>query len=332
LQIDRPLKIYFDLSQQEKWHQEEWKKIFSPENVNGQKEVLPVSKKSQADCILKTRSRESVHSEGEIIEDPAEAKPVVVWDSEDFPLGTDPGLYCSLPRPLYEPRRHASFCYPIVYNECVQHFSQKYANFLFCFAGGITSGLRNRLVQWLNSTKFEDQIVSRVKNGPWEQMFDRSGLQTKKEYAEILQQSKFVLCPRGNGVGSIRFFEVLKAGRVPVILSDDYVLPKGIDWNTCTIRIKEQKFRNIPLILRDHLDQWPGMSSRAAEVSKKYFEGSGLLANLGKNIKEIMQNKTEQSILHKIRVKSYLWNVKTRQKIGKNAKKIFGLNFKKKKH
>lgn len=324
-----PLKIYFDLGQQEKWHQVEWRKIFSTEIVAGQSEVVPVENKKQSDCVLRTAGQWTFSTGAQAAIEPKEERPVVVWDSGDFPTGMDPGLYCSLPRPLHEPQRHRSFCYPIVYNECVEPFDPKYAENLFCFAGGITSGLRERLVNWIKETKFSYLVGLRVQTGPWQQMFDRSGLAVKKEYAEMIRRSRFVLCPRGNGVGSIRLFEVLKAGRVPVILSDDYVFPAGIDWNSCTIRIKERNFRNIPLILREHLEQWPGMSNSAAEISKKYFEGSGLLENLGKNIKEIITNKTEQTFTHKVRVKSYLLNIKTRQVLGKNVKKIIGIFSKK---
>ena len=35
----------------------------------------------------------------------------------------------------------------------------------------------------------------------------------------MLRQSKFVICPRGVGTSSIRLFECLRAGRVPIIVA-----------------------------------------------------------------------------------------------------------------
>lgn len=320
--MSRPLKIFFDLKHQERWHQEEWKKIFSEEIIANQTEVLPVAEKNQADCILQTRSRQNLITAWKITSASAETIPVVVWDSDDHPSGIDPGLYCSLPRPLHEPSRHGSFCYPIVYNECVEPFDQKNAEYLFCFAGGVTSGLRGRLVSWIKETKFDEAVGLKVQNGPWQQMFDRSGLAVKKEYADIIKRSRFVLCPRGNGVGSIRFFEVLKAGRVPVVLSDDYVLPDGIDWESCTIRIKEKNFQQIPKILASYIDRWPAMALQAEKISKEKFEGSALLANLGKKIKEILHKKAGQSLGHKISVQKYAIQMQARRLVGRYASKL----------
>lgn len=320
--MSSPLKIYFDLSHQEKWHQVEWKKLFSTENVSAQSEVVPVECKKQADCILRTVGRWNFNMGPEIAKAPKEDRPVVVWDSGDFPAGLEPGFYCSLPRPLHEPRRHRSFCYPIVYNECVEPFDQRYAENLFCFAGGITSGLRGRLVSWMKGTEISDPVGLRVQNGPWQQMFDRSGLAVKKEYADMIQRSRFVLCPRGNGVGSIRLFEVLKAGRVPVILSDDYVLPEGINWSSCAIRIREKDFTQIPAVLATYADQWAAMALRAAEVSVRYFEGPGLLENLGRNLKTILQNDPGQTVRHRLAVEAYALRLKGRRLVGRYYGKL----------
>ncbi|MBA2269339.1 MAG: exostosin family protein [Chthoniobacterales bacterium] len=51
-----------------------------------------------------------------------------------------------------------------------------------------------------------------------------------RRYADITKASKFVLCPRGLSVSSIRLFETMKMGRVPVILSDGWVEPPGPAW------------------------------------------------------------------------------------------------------
>jgi len=56
----------------------------------------------------------------------------------------------------------------------------------------------------------------------------RSAMDT--DYWSLMARSKFVLCPRGVGRGSYRVFETLCAGRVPVIVSDDWQLPDGVDW------------------------------------------------------------------------------------------------------
>lgn len=61
----------------------------------------------------------------------------------------------------------------------------------------------------------------------------------KKEYQDVLARSRFSLCPRGSGPSTVRFWESLQAGAIPILISDDMVLPEGVDWDRCIIRIPE---------------------------------------------------------------------------------------------
>lgn len=47
----------------------------------------------------------------------------------------------------------------------------------------------------------------------------------KYDYADLLISSRFGLVPRGGGLHSYRFIEVLAAGAIPVVLADDWVIP-----------------------------------------------------------------------------------------------------------
>ncbi len=55
----------------------------------------------------------------------------------------------------------------------------------------------------------------------------------RREYLDHLLASDYVLCVRGAGNFSIRLFETLAAGRIPVILDTELVLPcaDAIDWH-----------------------------------------------------------------------------------------------------
>jgi hypothetical protein len=70
-----------------------------------------------------------------------------------------------------------------------------------------------------------------------------------KEYKDILSRSRFALCPRGAGAGSFRLWESLQAGAIPILISDDYLLPPGFNWPTCIIRIKEKDIAKIPELI-----------------------------------------------------------------------------------
>jgi hypothetical protein len=86
-------------------------------------------------------------------------------------------------------------------------------------------------------------------------------------YAELLTDSKFVLCPKGIGPSSGRIFETMRAGRVPVIISDDWVPPKGLDWNECAVFIREDQVNKIPEILAREEANW----EKKAKLSQQYW-------------------------------------------------------------
>lgn len=70
-------------------------------------------------------------------------------------------------------------------------------------------------------------------------------------YNNILSRTRFSLCPSGAGPASIRFFESLGAGAIPVFLADGWSLPKikSVDWDKCTIKIPEKNYNKMKDIL-----------------------------------------------------------------------------------
>jgi hypothetical protein len=223
----------------------------------------------------------------------------LVWDWEDWPTGRMTGFYCSLQRGLYDPRRHRTTSYPIVFNELVREFPQSEARFDFGFVGGITAGVRERLVAMLKPTEHEDNSIIRAQGGVWAEACVRSPNESKLDYAEFLAHTRFVLCPRGFGVGSARLFETLKAGRVPVIISDGYVPPVGIDWDSCSIRIRENDVRRTREVVAASMDRWPSMAANARAVWERHFSDSNLLANLASGIHEMRATVTNVDLADK---------------------------------
>ena len=63
-----------------------------------------------------------------------------------------------------------------------------------------------------------------------------------EEYTEILGQSVFSLCPSGSGPNTIRLWESLGMGAIPVIMSDNHRLPGESDqWGAAAIFAGEGK-------------------------------------------------------------------------------------------
>lgn len=67
------------------------------------------------------------------------------------------------------------------------------------------------------------------------------------EYISTLENSKFSLCPSGSGPNSIRIWESMSYGTIPIILSDKFILPiyKDIDWNDYFIIWKENNIHKL---------------------------------------------------------------------------------------
>jgi hypothetical protein len=75
-----------------------------------------------------------------------------------------------------------------------------------------------------------------------------------ESYVNLLYNSKFTIIPRGSSVGlSYRLVESMSAGSIPVIISDNNILPFSdmINYNKFSISIKEKSIKNIEKKLKN---------------------------------------------------------------------------------
>ena len=90
-------------------------------------------------------------------------------------------------------------------------------------------------------------------------------------YVEIIRRSKFVLCPRGIGTSSLRIFEAMSFGRVPVVISNKWQAPPGIPWSEFCVLVPERNVVAIPEILYNLERKSFSMGERALRVYYDYF-------------------------------------------------------------
>lgn len=91
-----------------------------------------------------------------------------------------------------------------------------------------------------------------------------------REFMDVLARSRYSLCPSGTGPNTIRFWESLGSGAIPVLLSDKMLLPK-YDWDSCLLRIPESDLEKVPQILeRIPVEKESMMRSRCLEAYKQY--------------------------------------------------------------
>ncbi|WP_390853225.1 exostosin domain-containing protein [Aporhodopirellula rubra] len=169
-----------------------------------------------------------------------------------------PGLYASVDRRFFDRNWCRPYCYTRV--SCDESFEYSEDSgtrpFLFSFRGNVaTHAVRANVMQLahpsavLTDTGAESYVAT-----------------NRDIYRKEIQQSQFVLCPRGAGVSSFRVFECLAMGRAPVIISDDWTPPLGPDWGQFSIRVPEGQVDLIPGLLAKHSQnaEYMGRLARAA--------------------------------------------------------------------
>ena len=90
---------------------------------------------------------------------------------------------------------------------------------------------------------------------------------------ELMSRSVFTLCPAGYGRWSFRFIEALLCGSIPVLLSDDYVLPFAdkIKWGDLCVVIQEKDLLNVESILQAIPHEKVEAMQEAIKSSKHMF-------------------------------------------------------------
>ena len=93
---------------------------------------------------------------------------------------------------------------------------------------------RRQCVRRIYALRHRRCVVERVTNFTFWDSKAPVFEERRHRFREVLEASKFVLCPRGQGTSSIRLYETLASGRVPVIIADDWVARRGPDRDRCS--------------------------------------------------------------------------------------------------
>lgn len=203
-----------------------------------------------------------------------------LWCSSDNPIGYLPGLYVSMPKRFFDLRLHRAFRYIKLHGERIPVVPVRNRDLLYNFVGAPTSAVRERLFALPVP---QDALVRETPNynhSRW------ANDEVASDYTNILVRSRFTLCPRGVGTSSYRLFETMRAGSVPVIFSDELVLPEGPDWASCSVRIAEADADRTEGILRG-IKNPEAMGTAAAKAFEQFFSEQRLLVNLARELEAL---------------------------------------------
>jgi hypothetical protein len=141
---------------------------------------------------------------------------------------------------------------------------------LFSFVGDFETHPIRRKLSKLSHPKSSIMNASSDARRWWDRSWEEQ-VPFKENYREHIIRSKFVLCPRGRVASSIRLFEALEAGAVPVVIADGLVLPEGPAWDEFIVRIPERNIRSIPSILEATEPHASKMGAAAREAWEACF-------------------------------------------------------------
>lgn len=115
-------------------------------------------------------------------------------------------------------------------------------------------------------------------------------LKVRWEYVDNMVKSDYILCCRGRGNFSIRLFETLCCGRIPIMVNTDCILPyeSQIDWKKYCVWVERDDLSEIAnkvAEFHNNLSSQDFMSlqSECRQLWERYLSSEGFLTNLYKH-------------------------------------------------
>ena len=236
-----------------------------------------------------------------------------LFDPCDFTLPFLPGVYASLRKKYYDTARtRTGFYLRIDENPYVDFRPPRQdCKYLASFVGSIGNHpVRAELLKLPRDLfVIEDTTPFALKMLYGGETEERHRFWS--HYAEAIASAPFAICPRGQGPGSVRLFEVMQMGRVPVILSDEWVYPARVDWQACSISVPERELERLPEILGDYRARADEMGRKAREEWEKYYAPSTRFHWLVEDCLEMLEARRVPEAIAGRLVWRHLFNYRT---------------------
>lgn len=223
---------------------------------------------------------------------------VMVYDERDRPWSSFPGVYVSAPSSVFDPYRQRAWSYLRV--PPTELPSADEPDLLFSFVGSPTHDCRRPLFE----LRHPDSVVEEVRNFMFWDSSSKDFEERRRRYGDVLTRSRFVLCPRGRGTSSFRLYETLAAGRVPVVISDDWVAPPGPDWEAFSLRIPEERTRLLVGLLEERSGDWRVMSAAAAAAYREFFSDDVAFHRIVELLADLQESRAPRPSRWRVRARA----------------------------
>ena len=204
----------------------------------------------------------------------AHPEKICVYDERDHPRYSAPGVYVSLSRQQQLPQSQCSGCYFTLKNDLFETLGAQSPDpdLLFSFMGSLSHPVRREVVKLSHPRAVvEDTSQFNFFEDADDEDAQERVRRQKERYREVTARSKFVLCPRGVGTSSFRLFESLSLGRVPVVLSDDWVPTPGPDWPQCAVFVPQAQIPQLPRLLEERESEFETLAANARATWDAWF-------------------------------------------------------------
>ena len=153
---------------------------------------------------------------------------------------------------------------------------------------GNGSIVRKLMAQKFKKTNLPLTLVARSSFSGWGRDKSTNTLKRRSEFFNSVRDSRYVICPRGDGNQSLRFYETLSAGRVPILIDTKIKLPLGDRLNYSKITITLNLYDSIDVWRREILDfeylyKGTKFKKLSHEISE-FYDQNLLMYNFYKNL------------------------------------------------
>lgn len=193
------------------------------------------------------------------------------WTVTQYDLGAECGGKINLPKDLKvfgSGGGRVDFPIPLI---CHPHGRIGNNKDIFAsFIGSKTHPIRNKILEL-----YSDHVDWIVTDMNYE----------NKTFCDVLSRSVFAICPRGFGLTSFRICEALEQGSVPIYISDQWISPFNLDFNSYGVLVHSSEISQLDQILASITpEQLESKRKHGRFVYEKYFTFEGCRRGIIENL------------------------------------------------
>jgi hypothetical protein len=169
----------------------------------------------------------------------------------------------------------------------------KSKDLLFSFVGSSqTHPIRKAVVRWQHP---DGVIIDSSATGDdeyWWQKMNKD--QFLESFRDITLRSSIILCPRGISPATNRIYEAMEAAAVPIIIGDDFPLPRGPKWEEFSVRVPEHEMDGVLDLVEGLTGRMTEMGWRARRAWEEFFSPQALVGSVVDWSRELLAKRVRR--------------------------------------